>query len=1124
MKWVFTCCSFLLGSYSLWAQSLQQKTFAAGTDTLLLSENTVIQSSTFVVIGTDTLANKRLQWLPNSKGLVVTEGLSSDALVYFHTLQFDLSTPLYLRPMASYGIPVLPGNMRPEVLSVPIERPFNGLTRSGSISRSLQFGNGQDAVLNSNFNLQLSGKISEKTRVKASISDNSLPVQADGFSQQLREFDQIFIEIEGDDFGKVRAGDIQLNSQVPVFLNFNKRVTGGLVETAFPLAEGRLALTASGALARGRFHRNTFFGQEGNQGPYRLSGARGEQFILIISGSERVYIDGRLLQRGADADYLIDYSTGEITFTVLRPISREHRINVEFQYTDQSYLRSVVFGSLTYTDEHWSLSSHFYSEQDNPNQPLQTSLSDQEKQLLAESGDGWQAVQISTIRPLSGVEGEIPYRLVDSLGVDSVLVYAPADSGQLFTASFREVGQGAGDYVLEQSLATGNVYRWLPPINGIRQGNYAPVRQLQAPNQLQVFSQRVGYSNERLGEIGIEWAVSKNDVNRLSSVDKENDVGQALRLAWNQKKNAQGYRIDYQYNGADFETVERIRQVEFARDWNLPNGRADLHLGEVGWEIKRDSLLWDAALSGVAFGNNFKGMKPALKWNWQSTKWESKGGASWLISQDSTGSSDFFREGLMMRRRFGGYRLGVKSQGEWNNASGERFRQRGSYAFFDNELFQEVGDSANTYYLRLGLFQRFDDSARTEGNLTRAAQALGVRLAALYQPKSQTSAGAYVQFRDLQIPSNENNAQRTLTSRLHYRQMFLKRSVQWSSFYESGISNEPLRTYSYIRVPDGTGLYTWVDYNNNEVQELNEFELAVLPGQGQYVRLYTPNRQFIQAGRTLVTQTIGFQPQALLRASQGTPFWSRWSVQWNYSLENINQYSTELNPLNPFFIPEADSLQLARRQSNRVSLFFNRNQLRFGGDYSFLHQENRALQAYGPESQNQQIHRLTLRIQIVEHLNLQPGVEVGEKRLETPGFLQRNYRIQLEEFKLRWSWQLQKRWNLSMESSWRRNRNRIAEEYLESFRQLFESQYSLSGKSNLNAGLDYRSNAFKGNAFSPVGYEMLQGLLPGDNFLWNIYWEKQLFDFLQLNLRYDGRSAPGTPAIHTASMQVKALF
>lgn len=1113
-----------MGIHSLWAQTLQQKSFPTGTDTLFLSNNTVIQSSTWVTMGSDTLAKTSLQWLPNSKGLVVQGGLPSDALVYFKTLQFDLSTPLYLRPIEEYGIPVLPGNTRPEALSVPVERPFSGLTRSGSISRSLQFGNGQDAVLNSNFNLQLSGKISEKTRVKASIADNSLPVQADGFSQQLREFDQIFIEIEGDDFGRVRAGDIQLASQSSVFLNFNKRVTGGLVETAFPLADGRLSITASGALARGRFHRNTFFGQEGNQGPYRLSGARGEQFILIISGSERVYIDGRLLQRGADADYLIDYSTGEITFTVLRPISREHRINVEFQYTDQSYLRSVVFGSVGYTDDRWTLSSHFFSEQDNPNQPLQISLSDEEKQLLAASGDNWQDVQISTIRPLSGVEGEIPYRLVDSLGIDSVLVYAPADTGQRFTASFREVGQGAGDYVLEQSLATGNVYRWIPPINGIRQGNYAPVRQLQAPNQLQVFSQQVGYSGDKLGDIAIEWAVSKNDVNRLSSIDKANDVGQALRVAWKQEKKAQRYRLDYQFNEANFETVERIRQVEFARDWNLPNGRADLHLGEMGWGAQRDSLFWDAALTGVAFGSDFRGVKPSVKWNWQHPKWETKGGASWLVSQDSTGSADFFREGLLLRRRFGGVRLGVKSQGEWNNATGTRFRQRGSYAFFDNELFQEVGDSATAYYLRFGVFQRFDDSARTEGVLERAAQAYGVRLAALYQPQTNTSAGAYIQYRDLELPNSANFTQRTLTSRLHYRQKFWKRSIQWSSFYESGISNEPLRTYSYIRVPDGTGLYTWVDYNNNEVQELNEFELAVLPGQGQYVRVYTPNRQFIQAGRTLVTQTIGFQPQALVRPSQGTPFWSRWSVQWNYSLENINQYSTALNPLNPFFTPRADSLQLARRQSNRVSLFFNRNQLRFGGDYSFLHQVNQALQAYGPESQNQQIHRLILRIQIVEDLNLQPGAEVGVKSLETPGFLQRNYRIQLEEFKLRWSWQLQKRWNLSMESSWQRNRNTMAEEYLESFRQLFESQYSLSGQSNLNAGLEYRANAFVGNAFSPVGYEMLQGLLPGDNFLWNVYWEKQLFDFLQLNLRYDGRSAPGTPVIHTASMQVKALF
>lgn len=1076
-------------------------------------------------MGSDTLESDAYKWLSDAKSVYVEGGLRSPAKAFFQTFQIDLSAPSFQRPMSQYGIPVLKGQPIELPPDKGVERPFSGLSRSGSISRSISFGNGQDAVLNSNFNLQLSGKISEKTKVKASISDNSLPVQADGFSQQIREFDQIFIELESEDFGRVRAGDIQLVPKKSLFLNFDKRVTGGLVETGFDLGEGRMNVTASGALARGRFHRNTFFGQEGNQGPYRLTGARGESFVLIISGSERVYIDGVLLQRGADADYIINYATGEISFTSLRPITRENRINVEFQYTDQAFLRSVFFGGAEYTSDKWSFNSQFFSEQDNADQPLQVQLSDDDRRALSDAGDDWENIRISTIRNYSGLAGEIPYRLTDSLGIDSILVYAPTDSVDLVTASFSDVGQGNGNYILEQTLGTGNVYRWVEPVNGLPQGRYEPIRQLQAPNQLQVFSQQVGYTTESAGQFDVEWAVSRFDENRISSRDKENDIGQAARLKWSQEKNDWNYTGEYQFNQKEFRTVERIRNVEFARDWNLRTEPEDLHLAAYSMGLSKDSTSFNTSVTGISSGTDYRGAKPAIGWNLIGKKTETRGKASWLVASDSTGSSDFARENFFFRRSFGHYHIGIKSQGEWNNASGMRANQNGNYNFFDNELFQEWGDSTAAFYARLGVFQRSDDSSQTEGQLQRNALARGLRSTLVFKPKTGGLASLYTQYRDLETPfQTDRPRRRTLTSRVQYQQAFAKKAIQWNSFYESGLSNEPLRSFTYIQVADGTGIYTWVDYNGNGIQELNEFEVAQLPGEADFLRIYTPNRQFQEAGRTLITQTIGIQPLAWVKSADKTPFWSRWSTQWNYSLENVNAFKGELNPLDPFYRPADDSLQLARRESNRISLFFNRTRQQFGGDYSYLDQTNRQIQAYGPETSTRRIHRFTLRFQTKDQLNFQPSWEFGTKDLLTPGFGERNYALLLQQISLRISWQVSTQLNFQTETGWRMNDNSDAEEYLEAFRQTFAVQYGLSGKSNLNAGLDYRSNAFTGSAFSPVGYEMLQGLLPGDNFLWNVYWEKQLFEFLQLNLRYDGRSSPGTEVIHTATMQVKALF
>ena len=122
-------------------------------------------------------------------------------------------------------------------------------------------------------------------------------------------------------------------------MNFNKRLKGGSFSSKFNAltdSSGKVIATnkvsVSAAIARGRFARNQIQGVEGNQGPYRLRGNNNEVFIIILSGSEKVYIDGRLLKRGQENDYVIDYNTAEIIFTSKILITKDLRLFVEFEY------------------------------------------------------------------------------------------------------------------------------------------------------------------------------------------------------------------------------------------------------------------------------------------------------------------------------------------------------------------------------------------------------------------------------------------------------------------------------------------------------------------------------------------------------------------------------------------------------------------------------------------------------------------------------------------------------------------------------------------------------------------------------------------------------------------------
>ena len=96
--------------------------------------------------------------------------------------------------------------------------------------------------------------------------------------------------------------------------------------------KGTLSSTASIAISRGKTARQTIAVQEGNQGPYRLEGAEGERFIIILAGTEQVWFDGKLMTRGLEEDYVIDYNAGDITFTPRRLITEYSRIIIEFEY------------------------------------------------------------------------------------------------------------------------------------------------------------------------------------------------------------------------------------------------------------------------------------------------------------------------------------------------------------------------------------------------------------------------------------------------------------------------------------------------------------------------------------------------------------------------------------------------------------------------------------------------------------------------------------------------------------------------------------------------------------------------------------------------------------------------
>jgi hypothetical protein len=81
-----------------------------------------------------------------------------------------------------------------------------------------------------------------------------------------------------------------------------------------------------------------------------------------------------------------------------------------------------------------------------------------------------------------------------------------------------------------------------------------------------------------------------------------------------------------------------------------------------------------------------------------------------------------------------------------------------------------------------------------------------------------------------------------------------------------------------------------------------------------------------------------------------------------------------------------------------------------------------------------------------------------------------------------------------------------------------EKGYSINGEFSMY------TNSFSGNVLSAVGFQMLEGLQPGKNQTWRLLLQKNLTQFLDININYQGRNSETSKTIHTGNIQLRAFF
>jgi hypothetical protein len=461
-------------------------------------------------------ASLRVTYDPGRNTIRFTgENLPDSVLVSYRTFPADLTKPVFHRDPKSYDTVVNFGGKDPlaPVLRERREEFFatKGITKSGSLTRGLSFGNAQNVFVNSALNLQLEGQLSEDVAIQAVISDQNVPYQPEGNTQQLRDFDRVFVQLTGKGW-KLLAGDVVFRNPGRLyggydpshFLRYYRSVQGGQAEASYAsVGKGRATTSVGVAVSKGKFASIQLPVSEGVQGPYRLRGPGNERFIIVLANSERVYLDGRLLQRGFNFDYVIDYNTAEITFTPAVVITAYSRVRVDFEYSDRNYSRTILAVTHRLEAGKFRFFSNFYREKDNPRNPLALQLTDAEKLLLQDVGDQTGGALLPAITETESYNPAlVSYRRADTLVDGQVYeVYVQSDDPVLarYQVQFTEIGPGGGNYQLLRTTANGRVYAWVPPQNGVAGGSFEPVRLVPLPTQRQVLTVGRGVCPQRVG-------------------------------------------------------------------------------------------------------------------------------------------------------------------------------------------------------------------------------------------------------------------------------------------------------------------------------------------------------------------------------------------------------------------------------------------------------------------------------------------------------------------------------------------------------------------------------------------------------------------------------------------------
>lgn len=1015
-----------------------------------------------------------------------------------------------------------------------------GIYKSGTIVRGITVGTTKDFSLNSGLRLQLSGRISDDVEIVAALTDENTPIQPEGNTERLEELDKVFIQIKHKNISGT-FGDYQLTQRFGEFGVINRKLQGLTTEFTTDNMNGYLSIANS----RGKFNSNRFNGNDGVQGPYRLSGINNERDIIIIAGTEKVYVDGIEMKRGENQDYTIEYSNATITFTPKRLITSASRISVDFEYTDRQFARNFFgVGSLgKFFDDKLKVKFQYLREGDDQDSPIDVSLSESDKKILANAGNdrnkavksGVQLAQPDSLGATKGIYSKIDTTI--NAASYSYYVYAPGDSLSIYNVSFSYVGEQKGDYI-RQSLG---YYKFV----GIGQGNYLPIIFLPMPELKQMGNFVIDFNPTDKISISVEYAGSLWDKNRLSSIDDGNNFGYARNIIFNlTPSEIKIGNIDFGKAGLNyrdrfvqsrFTSLDRYDNVEFGRDYNIidQNVAQDQSLREIGLILqpftqlsitgKAGFLRNGDALSSDRFNNVLKltdQKKYSIEYN-----------LDYVNTSTSNIKSSWYRHFANAYYSFWKLKTGIDflAEDKADVQSPSDSLLLSSLKYFDYKPFIQLIDFEgfgiitsygirNDYMPANGLLLKESNSLTPSMELNyNGLKEFNTNLVFTYRSKKYEET-----FKQKGFLDNE-----TILIRSRSKFLLWDPLMNGDLYYEVSTQKSARLQKVFVRVQQGTGNYKYLgDLNGNGIADENEFELTMFDG--DYIQVTIPTDELFPVIdlKTSTRWKLNFSRLFDKNTFAGkilTPISSEtfWRIQENSrQTDYAKVYLLNLST----FQNENTTIQGSNYIQQDLFLFENSQELSF----RFRFTQRKALNEFsnGYERYYNREKSIRIKFKMVQEISNQTDIVNQVDNVIAPAGSNKTRQINSNSVSSDFSYRPERNIEVGFKIKVGRSEDTypVIPTIIDLNSQLIRFNLSFLGTGRLR--IEFERNEFTANTTQNfIPYELTNGNQIGKNYYWRLNFDYRLTSFLQTTIGYDGRvQGAGSRIVHTARAEARAFF